>query len=123
MGTETQTEWYEWRERMAATMETGTLRNACLFEQLALRSREEKRCAECGDPGHIVQLPSRFNHVQYFLCDECDSYFAGSVGGERYSILVPDGRYVVNVASLSNKRRAEQIARKHGGAVRRNIAA
>lgn len=51
------------------------LNAAVQFEQRALRSRATQTCADCGDPGTVVQGPTRYCHVAYYFCDDCNEYW------------------------------------------------
>ena len=71
-------EWYIWRNRLTETCEANSLGAMVAFEQLALRSAKEKRCAECGEPGTVAQGATTYNHVPYWFCAECASYWAAT---------------------------------------------
>ena len=121
--------WYTWRKQIEDSLRaTGMpLFAACVMEQTMIRSKKELRCAECGGAGTVRQTSGYIQSVtHYFLCDECDAYFQGSVGCHTYTVLGRrDDGYLENVASLSNRREAAKIARAFDGEsiVRCNAAA
>jgi hypothetical protein len=122
--TKARAEWYDWRERLSENHPGSGLNGEVVFEQMILRSKREKRCAECGGPAEVVQTSGWIKSVDhYFLCDSCDAHFAGSVGGYTYTVLgrTKDG-YWGKVESLNNKRIAERLAREFNATtvVRRN---
>lgn len=128
--TDMQTEWGAWREKLEAFNQSqgwqGGLSWAVKMEQMMLRSEKETRCAECGAPAHVVQTGGFIQSVaRYFLCDDCDAYFEGSVGGNRYTVLGRTGSHWARIASLGNRREAARIAHVHEGEaiVRLNEAA
>ncbi len=61
---------------MDSVMQKALLEPMVQFEQLAWRSKKTKTCASCGDPGTVVQGPTRYCHVPYFFCDDCADYWA-----------------------------------------------
>lgn len=68
------TEWYDWRNSLVRE-DISSLGAMVAFEQLALRSKCEKRCAECGEDGTIQQPATTYNHVPYWFCDDCGAYW------------------------------------------------
>lgn len=47
------------------------------IEQRMLKSKREKICADCGDPGTVKQEPGRFfaGVGHYWFCDWCHNYW------------------------------------------------
>ena len=109
--------WYDWREQLSERLPGGDLNGAVKLEQMILRSKKECRCAECGDPGAVIQTTSAYMQAVdfYYLCDDCDRHFEGSVGGMTYTVLGQSGRFEARIASVNNKRTAERIARDFDG--------
>ncbi|KKL47774.1 hypothetical protein LCGC14_2332150 [marine sediment metagenome] len=69
-------QWEQWRARIwnAIAARVGYPGLAPL-EQWMLRSRKEKRCIQCGNPGTVQQesvLIASVDH--YFMCGPCDAY-------------------------------------------------
>lgn len=62
---------------MAAKIDIDALGPMVALEQKMLRSRRDKSCADCGDPGTVKQTPSRFLQAvsHYWFCDECHVYW------------------------------------------------
>lgn len=114
-------EWYAWREGIANIDRSFAMAPLVCLEQMMLRSKKETRCAECGGAAELIHTSGLIQSVEfYYLCSDCDRHFEGSVGGNKYTVVVPLGKFVKGACSLNNKREAARIARTLGGEVRCN---
>jgi hypothetical protein len=69
--------WIEWRESVwnILTQQIGYPGLSAL-ERYMQRSRAERRCVECGDPGVDRQTSHLINAVDhYWMCAECAEYW------------------------------------------------
>ena len=72
-------EWADWRGRIWDSMEARFgYPGLAPLEQYMLRSRKERRCVECGDPGTARQESILIKSVShYFMCADCDQHYNG----------------------------------------------
>jgi hypothetical protein len=70
-------EWQAWRTQLGEATFSGTrLDGMVVLEQLMFRSRDRKRCIECGDPGTVRQESVLIQSVShYWMCADCDTYW------------------------------------------------
>lgn len=73
--------WQEWKdalwEQMANMMGARSHPGLAPLEQYMHRSKVEKRCVECGEPG-VVECHSQIvlSVSHYWMCQECSDYWA-----------------------------------------------
>ena len=78
-GTRPDTDWQLWREDMWDRMvrQFWPHHGMPTLEQYTIRSRREKRCIECGEPGTVKEESVLIKAVPYYwFCDECAAYWA-----------------------------------------------
>lgn len=76
-GSESNVEWWTWSDALYDSMlkRYGDHRTVGLahLEQKAFRSHAEKRCCDCGDPGHAEYDSVLFPSAKtYWQCKSCD---------------------------------------------------
>jgi hypothetical protein len=77
-GTEPESEWQAWKERMWDQLvhQFYPDHGLCAQEQYTRRSQRERRCIECGEPGTVKQESVLIKAVShYYLCDACNAYW------------------------------------------------
>lgn len=68
--------WGEWRDALAGRYGGSSLGGLVYLEQLMMRSRDERRCFECGEPGAVQAASGMIPHLTYWLCNACHAYQA-----------------------------------------------
>jgi hypothetical protein len=70
-------DWQAWKDRIWESMEARFgYPGLAPLEQYMIRSRKEKRCIECGDPGTVEQKSVLVASVdRYWMCVECDEWW------------------------------------------------
>ena len=78
-GSEANVEWWTWSDNLWAALEekfngsNWTSLSMIHGEQAAWRSDGQKRCVQCGDPGHAKYDSVLFPAAKhYWMCQHCD---------------------------------------------------
>ncbi len=80
-------DWQQWRARIWNQIADafGTYPGLAPLEQWMLRSKRERRCVDCGEPGSVWEQSVIVASVRhYWLCAGCDRYYREK-GGENTS--------------------------------------